>query len=690
MADATDDRRPDGGGSEAEFAERLRRMTAGLPGLWAAGAQGAQDASRAAVGAMGERARNVRFDPARMLEAQMRLWQDYQRLWMDTTARLLRQNRGGSGGGAAAAPPAAASADAVADAVAAAFDAIADTAAAGTAGGPAAGADAASGPASAPAPVAEPAPEDRRFDDEEWTRNPVFDYIKQAYLLNAAWARRMVESVEGLDDDTAQKVDFFSRQIVDAMAPTNFALTNPAVLRETAQSRGANLRKGYENLAADLARGGGALAVDQVDRGAFEVGGNIAVTPGEVVFQNDLLQLIQYAPATDTVYRRPLLIVPPWINKFYILDLRRSNSFVAWCVERGYTVFMVSWVNPDERHRDLTFDDYLRDGVFAALAAVERATGEKEVNAIGYCIGGTLLAMALAWLGAGARREDAGAGAGADADGDAAGGRRIAAATFFASQVDFREGGELRVFTDPATLRLIEGEVERKGYLDGASMAAAFNMLRSNELVWYFAINNYLMGKPPPAFDLLYWNDDATRFPARLLFDYLRGMYQENRLAVPGGFEALGRRLDLADVRIPVYVQAARQDHIAPAVSVFKAMDLFGGGQGGKRFVLAGSGHIAGVVNPPDRNKYQHWTNARRKRYGSVDEWLADAVEHPGSWWPDWDRWMSRRSGGRVAAAARAPGGGALRPIEPAPGSYVKVRCDGAGAGAGVNAGNAA
>ena len=333
-------------------------------------------------------------------------------------------------------------------------------------------------------------------------------------------------------------------------------------------------------------------------------------------------------------------------------EAARLTAVLAVLEYLGYTVFMVSWVNPDERHRDRSFDDYLRDGILAALDAIGQATGEAEVSAIGYRIGGTLLSIALAWLGA-------------------RGDERIRAATFFATQVDFTEGGELRVFTDPATVKLIEGEVERQGFLDGASMAAAFNLLRSSDLVWHFAVENYLMGKTPRAFDLLYWNADSTRFPARLLFDYLRDMYQENRLSTPDAFEALGQPIDLADIRIPVYLQAARQDHIAPAASVYKAMNLFAGP---KRFVLAGSGHIAGVVNPPDKNKYQHWINPGRKRHKTLDEWLQGAEEHPGSWWPDWHRWMSRRSGRQVAA--RAPGDGGLAPIEPAPGSYVRVRCD--------------
>lgn len=588
---------PAASGREDEFAGPLQRMMADLAGAWASGAG---SAAGAAVEAMGDPAGKVRFDPERMVAAQMQLLQDYQRLWMGTTARLLHH-----------------------------------------------------APGAEPAePVIEPAPEDSRFGDPEWSENPVFDYVKQAYLLNAAWAKRMVESIDGLDDDTARKVDFASRQIVDAMSPTNFAFTNPAVIRETAERRGENLREGYRSFAAALARGRGPLAIEHVSPEAFEIGVDVAATPGEVVFQNELLQLIQYAPATESVYKRPLLIVPPWINKYYILDLRPSNSFAAWCVAQGYTVFMVSWVNPDRRHRDRGFDDYLRDGILAALDAIERATEESEVTAIGYCIGGTLLAMALAWMGA-------------------RGDTRVRAATFFAAQVDFADGGELRVFTDPSTLKLVEGEVERLGYLDGASMAAAFNLLRSNDLVWHYAVESYLMGRTPRAFDLLYWNADSTRFPARLLFDYLRGMYQENRLSTPGAFEVLGQPIDLADVRIPVYLQAARQDHIAPAASVYKAMNLF---SGPRRFVLAGSGHIAGVVNPPDRDKYQHWIGSGRRRPRSLDEWLEGAEERPGSWWPDWRRWTSRHSGRRVAA--RVPGEGGLAPIEPAPGSYVRVRCD--------------
>ncbi len=539
----------------------------------------------------------ARLDPERVMAAQLRLWQDGQRLWAYTTDRLL-----GHGG---AAPP-----------------------------------------------VIAPEKGDHRFADAEWAENPVFDYIKQAYLLNAEWAERMIASLDGVDPETRQKIAFYGRQFVEALAPTNFLLTNPAALRETVDSGGENLRKGLDNFAAALGKGRGPLAVEQVDGTPFVLGKTIAATPGAVVFQNALFQLVQYAPTTETVHKRPLLIVPPWINKFYILDLRPENSFIRWCVAQGYTVFVISWVNPDASQRALGFDDYLEHGVLAALDAVEEAVGEREVAAIGYCIGGTLLAMALAWL---AQRSEP----------------RIAAATFFAAQVDFEEAGELRVFTGPESLRLIETEVARKGYLDGAAMATAFNLLRARDLIWHFAVNNYLMGKTPRAFDLLYWNADSTRFPERLLFDYLRGLYQENRLAA-GRFELFGRRIDLGDVRIPLYIQASEQDHIAPAASVFKMTALFGGS---KRFMLAGSGHIAGVINPPDGGKYCYWVNPRRRRFPDIAAWRETAEKHPGSWWPDWHRWISRRAGARVPA--RTPGAGRLAVVEPAPGSYVAVRSDG-------------
>ncbi len=535
----------------------------------------------------------LRFDPATVLTQQTELWRDYQALWLGTTLRMM-------------------------------------------------GGDAPS--------VIEPQPGDYRFRDADWSRNPIFDFLKQSHLLHARWVHRTVAGLDGPDADTARKLEFFSRMIVDALAPTNFALTNPQVLREAVHSRGENFVRGLRNLRADLEEGRDGLRPRQTDPAAFEVGGNLATTPGSVVHQTPLMQLIQYEPSTETVYRKPLLIVPPWINKFYILDLRPENSFVRWATSQGFTVFMISWVNPDESLADQRFDDYVENGILAALDGIERATGEKQVSAIGYCIGGTLLAAALALMAA--------------TDDD-----RIAAAAFFAAQADFEDAGDLRIFTDRAFVDGIENQVRARGYLDGAQMAATFNALRANDLIWYFVIHNYLLGKEPPAFDLLYWNADSTRFPAQLLMDYLRGMYQRNALARKDQFELAGVPLDLGAVRIPTYIQASIDDHIAPAPSVFKLNHLFGGP---KRFVLAAAGHIAGVVNPPDSNKYRHWANPRRKSYRTLDAWREDAVERPGSWWPDWASWLARRSGPKVAA--RKVGTGAALVIEPAPGSYVRVR----------------
>ena len=532
-------------------------------------------------------------DPAKMLEAQMELWHDFQTLWAATTARMMGKEA---------------------------------------------------------APVIEPDAGDNRFRDPEWSDNPIFDFLKQSYLLNARWLRRSLAGVEGLDRAGVEKLDFVGRQIVDAFSPGNFALTNPVVLREMRETKGESLMRGLQQLAEDLKDSEHGLRPRQTDMDAFEVGGNVATAPGAVVHQTGVMQLIQYEPSTETVYRKPLLIVPPWINKFYILDLRSDNSFIRWAVDRGYTVFVVSWVNPDESHAALSFDDYLRDGILAALDAIERATGERRTTAIGYCIGGTLLAAALAYM-------------------DAVGDKRIDAATFFAAQVDFEDAGELRLFTDEAHMDALEAKVREKGYLDAADMAGTFNALRANDLIWYFVINNYLLGKEPPAFDLLYWNADSTHFPAQLFIDYLHNMYQRNNLARPGGFELLGEKIDLGRIGIPTYIQASREDHIAPAGSVFKLTRLFGGK---KRFVLAGSGHIAGVINPPEKKKYQHWLVEGDTVYDDFESWFADAAEHPGSWWPDWHRWLSRRSGKKVPA--RKPGEGELGVIEPAPGSYVKRR----------------
>ena len=532
-------------------------------------------------------------DPNKLAQAQVELWTQYMQLWQATAQRMMGQ---------------------------------------------------------AVEPVAVPAKGDKRFNDPAWKDEVVFDYLKQSYLLTSRWLQHTVKEVEGVDDKTAQKVEFYTRQFADAMSPSNFALTNPQVLKATLETKGENLVKGLQNLLTDLERGKGKLAIRQTDMTAFKVGENVASSPGKVVYQNDLMQLIQYAPSTEEVHRLPLLIVPPWINKFYILDLKPENSFIKWATGQGYTVFVISWVNPDERQTRLVFEDYMKLGPLAALGAIEQATGERQVSAIGYCIGGTLMATTLAYMAA--RGDD-----------------RIAACTFFTAQVDFTEPGELGVFIDEDQLAGVEQVMSKTGYLDGTSMATTFNMLRANDLIWSFVVNNYLMGKDPFPFDLLFWNADATRMPAAMHSYYLRNMYQQNLLVKPGGIVIDNVPIDLGKISIPVYLQAGKEDHIAPAKSVYKATQLF---TGPVRFMLAGSGHIAGVVNPPNAKKYQHWLNETGSNPPTLAEWQAGAKEFPGSWWHDWDKWLSEKSGPMVPA--RVPGEGGLPAIEDAPGSYVKVR----------------
>jgi len=497
-------------------------------------------------------------------------------------------------------------------------------------------------------PVAAPDPRDKRFSDPEWSSNQFFDFLKQGYLLTTDWANHLVRDADGLDAHTRQKAEFYVRQIANAVAPSNFVLTNPELLRTTFASNAENLVDGMRMLADDIEAGGGTLKIRQSDASMFEVGRNLGVTPGKVIYQNDLMQLIQYAPSTPDVLKRPLLIVPPWINKFYILDLTPEKSFIKWCVDQGLTVFVISWVNPDERHQHKDLSDYMREGPLEALDAIKKATGESDVTAIGYCVGGTLLAIALAYMAA-------------------KGDRRITSATFFAAQVDFTFAGDLKVFVDEEQITALERHMRERGYLEGKTMATAFNLLRSNDLIWPYVINNYLKGKAPFPFDLLYWNSDATRMPAANHSQYLRGCYFQNLLATRE-MEIDGTPLSLKDVTIPVYNLATREDHIAPAKSVYLGSSLFGGPM---KYVLAGSGHIAGVVNPPDKNKYQYWTGAQ-PRGADLDKWLAKATERPGSWWPDWLAWINEQDSARVPA--REPGGGVLTPIEDAPGRYVKMR----------------
>ncbi len=546
-----------------------------------------QSVSRAFLDLMSKMAAN----PVKLAEAQLRFWQDNVGLWQAMTRRMLGQEA---------------------------------------------------------AMVVEPEKGDRRFKDKAWNEELAFDYIKQSYLLTSRWVQSTVGGVEGLDPMNKVKVDFFTRQFLNAMSPSNFALTNPAVLKRTRESGGENLLEGLENLLGDLERGRGRLKISMTDEAAFEVGKNVAASPGKVVYQNELMQLIQYEPSTEEVHRRPLLFVPPWINKFYVMDLQPKNSLIKWAVDQGHTLFVVSWVNPrgELAHKD--FEDYMLEGPLAALDAIEQATGEREVNVLGFCIGGILMVATLAYLAA---------------KGDA----RVKSATFLATMVDLKDIGEVSVFIDEEQLRSLEEHVAKKGYLEGHHMAEMFNMMRENDLIWSFVVNNYLLGRDPMPFDLLYWNADSTRLPATMLVTYLRKIYQDNGLMKPGHLVLDGVPIDIGKIETPCYVLATKDDHIAPWVSSYPATRSFAGPV---RFVLGASGHIAGVINPPGANKYCYWTNA--KTPVTPAEWFASAERHEGSWWPDWGKWLARKAGPKVPS--RQPGDGALAPIEEAPGSYVNVR----------------
>jgi polyhydroxyalkanoate synthase subunit PhaC len=497
-------------------------------------------------------------------------------------------------------------------------------------------------------PAIAPSPRDKRFADPEWKSNQFFDFVMQLYLLTTQWAQDLVRNAEGLDAHTRKKAEFYVQQISNALAPSNFILTNPEVLRETLASSGDNLVRGMKMLAEDIEAGHGMLRIRQSDPSNLVVGVNMATTPGKVIFQNELMQLIQYSPSTENVLRTPLLIVPPWINKFYILDLKPEKSFIKWCVDQGVTVFVISWINPDKSLGGKTFDDYMKEGPLAAMDAIEKATGELKVHTMGYCVGGTLLASTLAWL-AEKRRV------------------RATSATFLAAQVDFTHAGDLLVFVDEDQISALERDMQACGVLEGSKMAMAFNMLRSNDLIWSYVVSNYLKGQPPSAFDLLHWNSDATRMPAANHSYYLRNCYLENRLST-GSMVLDNTLLDLSKVKVPIYNLATREDHIAPADSVLYGSQFFGGPV---KYVLSGSGHIAGVVNPPSSGKYQFWTNDNIKDVTLAD-WLKGAQEHKGSWWPDWREWLTSIDAEQVPA--RAVGTDALPPIEDAPGSYVRVR----------------
>ncbi|MDX5592626.1 class I poly(R)-hydroxyalkanoic acid synthase [Pseudovibrio sp. SPO723] len=530
-------------------------------------------------------------DPARAIEAQTRLWAGYMQIWNNTLKRM--------------------------------------------AGEPS-------------QPAISPSPRDKRFKDTEWDENQFFDFVKQMYLQTTEWAEHLVDGATDLDDHTRHKAAFYVRQITNAMSPSNFILTNPELLRETMSCNGENLVRGMELLTEDIKAGNGEVKLRQSDPTSFEIGKNVANTPGKVIAENDVCQLIQYEPVTEQVFKRPLLVVPPWINKYYILDLNEEKSFIKWMVEQGHTVFVISWVNPDERQAKKSFEHYMKEGIFMALDTIKKTTQQDSVNAVGYCVGGTLLAVTLAYL---AHKGEA---------------ERIASATFLTTQVDFTYAGDLKVFVDEDQIKVLEDRMNKQGYLDGSKMATAFNMLRSNDLIWPYVINNYIRGKEPFPFDLLYWNSDATRMPAANHSFYLRNCYLTNNLA-KGELEIDGVKVDLKDVSVPVYNLATREDHIAPAKSVLKGSHCFGGPV---EYVLAGSGHIAGVVNPPAKNKYQYWTN--KGLMEDINAWLYSADEHPGSWWPHWQQWIQAQDDTLVKA--RKPGARRTKILEDAPGSYVKVR----------------
>ena len=497
-------------------------------------------------------------------------------------------------------------------------------------------------------PVVSPERGDKRFNDPDWVENPVFDVIKQSYLLTSNWLNGLVSDVEGVEPLTKRRVEFFMKMLTDAFAPSNFLASNPAALREAMESRGESLVRGMQNFAEDLARGGGQLAISQTDYEMFKIGENVATAPGKVIFQNEILQLLQFDPSTEQVHEIPLLIFPPWINKFYILDLRVENSMIRWLTSQGFTVFVASWVNPDVELANKTFEDYMRQGIYEATEVAMAQAGVDRVNTVGYCIGGTLLASTLAHMAA---RND----------------QRISSATFFAAQQDFAEAGDLLIFTNEDWLQDLEQRMDAAGgVLSGQAMAETFNALRANDLIWSFFVNNYLMGKEPKPFDLLFWNSDQTRMPKALHLFYLRKFYGENALA-KGELTLDNVRLNLSDVKTPVYVQSSKEDHIAPARSVYRGAKLFGGPV---TFTMAGSGHIAGVINAPVAKKYQHWTNSDLP--ATLEEWTAGAVETPGSWWPHWAEWLRAKSGKLVPA--RDPAKGKYPPIEDAPGSYVKVK----------------
>lgn len=496
----------------------------------------------------------------------------------------------------------------------------------------------------------EPEKGDRRFRSPLWQDSTIFDYFKQSYLLTNKAVHQAIESTEGIDAQTKQRIDFAARQYLDAISPTNFLFTNPEVLQETLETGGENLVKGLKNLLEDLERGNGELKISITDYDAFKVGENLATTPGKVIYENDLMQLIQYTPATETVFEVPVLVVPPWINKYYILDLKPENSFVKWLTEKGFTVFTISWVNPDAKLAQKKFEDYMQEGILGALDAIESITNQKKTNVIGYCLGGTLLSITLGYLKQ--KKQD----------------QCIASATYLTTLIDFEEAGELKMFTDDTQLQLLDKEMSEKGFLAAKSLQKTFSLLRANDMIWSFVINNYLMGREPFPFDLLYWNDDSTNMPAAMHRFYLKAMYRENRLKEPGGISMKGEPIDISKVTTPSYFLSTREDHIAPWKATYAGAKLMKGDD--IVFTLAASGHVAGVVNPPLKNKYCYWTS--KQRPDDPEDWFNATHEEQGSWWPHWEEWVQKYAGKKVAPPKT--GNQKYKAIENAPGRYVKVK----------------
>jgi len=487
--------------------------------------------------------------------------------------------------------------------------------------------------------------EDRRFSNPLWKTHPYFNYVMRQYQTNTEALRQAVSAMEGLNEADRRRMDYFTGQIIELLAPTNFLATNPDALERAVETEGESLIRGLENLVRDVEENDGNLLVSLADKDAFKVGGNLASTEGAVVFRNRMMELIQYAPATETVRKTPLIIFPPWINRFYILDLKPANSLIRWIVEQGYTLFVVSWVNPDESYADAGIDTYVEEGYLKAIEVAKRITGEEQVNAVGYCIAGTALALTLALLN---RRGD----------------RSVRSATFLTALADFEDRGEFAVFLEDDFLDGLEAQVKAEGVMKSHFMSRTFSFLRANDLVYAPAIRSYMMGEPPPAFDLLYWNGDGTNLPARMAMEYLRGFYRQNRFAREG-MELLGERLTIRDVGTPVCAVACETDHIAPWKHSFDGIRKFG--TRSKTFILSESGHIAGIVNPPSKGKYGYYVGKGPMR--DADAWRQAAEFHKGSWWPHWAEWLAGRSGRRVPA--RTPGDSAHPPLCPAPGTYV-------------------